>query len=289
MKKYLSAVLILCLLFAGVTRAENKTPSANHGSVATEFGGFVVPLPDYYEYADEMQEFRIYLSYDSKGAIGSMILFKYADITQIDGYEMMNGIMFEIAKTELLDTVAKTFFSNSERVSTTALTVPDLHAAMGNYKEGGTAFSVAIIYDEPGKEMLFLCSFVSATASYSRYSADLKEMLEGITLKGAVPSPKITVTNGVSREVKAFWDEYEAFVDEYIGFMEDYAKNPYDLSLLTKLYDYIGRLTELEKKGDAYTDSKQYSGADLAYSLEVSARVLKKLSGAIGDVYGSLF
>ena len=287
MKKYLSAVLILCLLFAGVTRAENKTPSANHGSVATEFGGFVVPLPDYYEYADiGLGELKTYVCVEKNGSDGAVLIIS---AWKNDELKQLTGVLFELYKTELLDQLAEKFDEDAKKISTQTLTIPKLSAVAADYKTDKSLFRLAMAFEETEKELLMLFCSSTPTVSYGGYYRDFNEMLEGITLKGAAPTPKMTVTNGVSPEVKAFWDEYEAFVDEYIGFMEDYAKNPYDLSLLTKLYDYIGRLTELEKKGDAYTDSKQYSGADLAYSLEVSARVLKKLSGAIGDVYGSLF
>lgn len=81
----------------------------------------------------------------------------------------------------------------------------------------------------------------------------------------------------VSKEVKEFWDSYEAFVDEYIGFMEDYKKNPTDLSLLSKYSKLFSRLSDFEKKANKYSDPSVYSGADLVYSLEVVARIEKKL------------
>lgn len=298
MKKCLSVMLILCLLFAGFTAAEIKAPSENHGSVNTEFGGFIVPVPDYYEYYKDVSNdtFQVYVGMEENMSNGAVLVFLHSDSTRTDVFELTNGALFEQIKLKLLDELVAAIDDEARRISTQTLTIPNMLAQTAYYMSGEALFCAAALYNESGKEMLFTLFGPTGAVAYDGYYTDYNEMLEGISLKGAAPAPKITVKEGgsqaaspaVSPEVKEFWDSYEAFVDEYIDFMEAYAKNPSDLSLLSKLYDYIGRLTELEKKGDAYTDAKQYSGADLAYSLEVSARVLQKLSGALGDFYGSL-
>lgn len=260
MKKCLIAVLVLCLLFSGFTRIENKTPNAFHGSEETTFGGFTVPVPDYYESAGDGT-----YEYSEDGWGSSAIL-----VIRTDEAASMKAQDFE----NVLDSMVV----KKERTAYEEVTLAGCQAAMADYAgKNGESIRAALLFDKNGRELLFLGCLVESSASYKGYFDDYMTMLGGISLGGTQAAPKASGKGGVSPEVKEFWDAYEAFVDEYVTFM----KNPYDLSLLTKLSSYMSKLEELEKKADAYTDSSRCSDADLAYSLEVYARVMQKLASVL--------
>lgn len=80
----------------------------------------------------------------------------------------------------------------------------------------------------------------------------------------------------LSPEFKEAMDSYEAFFDEYYAFMKKFknAKNPSDL--LSDYNDYVARYSEMMEKMTALKE--ELSSDELAYYLEVSARITKKLS-----------
>lgn len=82
----------------------------------------------------------------------------------------------------------------------------------------------------------------------------------------------------LSPEFKEAMDSYEAFIDEYCVFMKKYknAKDPSDL--LSDYTEYMAQYSEMMKKMNALKE--ELSSDELAYYLEVSARITKKLSEA---------
>lgn len=81
---------------------------------------------------------------------------------------------------------------------------------------------------------------------------------------------------GIRPEFKEAMDAYEAFYDEYCAFMEDYMKNPTDLSLLGKYAGMLAKVEEMDKKFDAWDESKM-SNEELKYYLEVNTRIQKRM------------
>ena len=94
------------------------------------------------------------------------------------------------------------------------------------------------------------------------------------------------VESVVDPDFKAFMDEYEAIMNEYCDFMVKY-QSADSTTMITMLADYTRMLDEYNEyaqKLDAY-DPNTMSDADLAYYLEVTARVEQRLletSSAIG-------
>lgn len=85
-----------------------------------------------------------------------------------------------------------------------------------------------------------------------------------------------TKTDKLSPEFKEAMDSYEKFFDKYCAFMKKYknAKDP--SSLFTEYTDYMAQYSEMMEKMDAL--KTELSSDELAYYLEVSARITKKLS-----------
>lgn len=98
------------------------------------------------------------------------------------------------------------------------------------------------------------------------------------------PEPEPALPESAIRpEVKEFLDSYEAFMDEYVAFMQSYMSGDLNtmMSMLGSYYDFLERYDDFTDTIDAI-DEDELTTAELAYYLDVTARVSKKLLGAIG-------
>lgn len=82
---------------------------------------------------------------------------------------------------------------------------------------------------------------------------------------------------GLRSDFKEAMDSYEAFMDEYVAFMKKYNANPSDLSLLMEYATFMGEYAEFVEDFSKW-ESEDMNDAELAYYLEVQARVTKKLA-----------
>ncbi len=80
----------------------------------------------------------------------------------------------------------------------------------------------------------------------------------------------------IDPDFKAAMDSYEAFMDEYVAFMKKYKENPTDLSLLSDYADYMSKYAEFVEAFEKW-ENEDLNAAELAYYIEVQARVSKKL------------
>lgn len=85
-----------------------------------------------------------------------------------------------------------------------------------------------------------------------------------------------TKTNELGSEFKAAMDSYENFIDEYVDFMKKYTANPTDLSILTDYSDYMSKYSDFVTKFEKW-ENEDLNTAELAYYVDVQARVSKKL------------
>lgn len=76
---------------------------------------------------------------------------------------------------------------------------------------------------------------------------------------------------------KAMMDSYEAFFDEYIAFVQRYSDGGEPISMLNDYLDWYSRYMDyLVKLAEA--EDEAVTTADVAYYIEVNARILKKLA-----------
>ena len=80
----------------------------------------------------------------------------------------------------------------------------------------------------------------------------------------------------ISPEFKKTMDDYEAWFDHYCEVMKKYQENPSDLELLTEMSDLIAEETTMLEQMENM-DESEMNNAELAYYLEVTARIEKKL------------
>jgi len=85
-----------------------------------------------------------------------------------------------------------------------------------------------------------------------------------------------TVDAEIDPDFKAAMDSYEAFFDEYVAIMKKYKANPTDLSILTDYATYMGQYADMMQKFEAW-ENEDLNTAELAYYIDVQARITKKL------------
>ena len=80
----------------------------------------------------------------------------------------------------------------------------------------------------------------------------------------------------LSPEFKKTMDDYEAWFDHYCEVMKRYQEDPSDLELLSEMTDLLTEeATMLEEMENM--DQSEMNTAELAYYIEVTARIEKKL------------
>lgn len=126
------------------------------------------------------------------------------------------------------------------------------------------------------------------------FGEDESEDLDGETTEAETAAPTEAPTEAPSTEApteaqketglrsdfKEAMDSYEAFMDEYVAFMKKYKANPSDLSLLMEYATFMEEYAEFVEDFEKW-DSEDLNDAELAYYLEVNARVTKKLAEII--------
>ena len=80
----------------------------------------------------------------------------------------------------------------------------------------------------------------------------------------------------ISPEFKKTMDDYEAWFDHYCEVMKKYQENPSDLGLLSEMTELLSEETTMLEQLENMDESEMNS-AELAYYLEVTARIQKKL------------
>ena len=72
-----------------------------------------------------------------------------------------------------------------------------------------------------------------------------------------------------------------ATMDEYVAFMKKYSDNPSDVGLLADYTKYMSKYADMVEKFDKW-ESEDLNDAELAYYIDVQARVSKKLLEVAG-------
>ena len=80
----------------------------------------------------------------------------------------------------------------------------------------------------------------------------------------------------LSPEFKKTMDDYEAWFDHYCEVMKKYKENPTDLNLMSEVTDLLSEETTMLEQMENMDESEMNS-AELAYYIEVTARIEKKL------------
>ena len=107
-----------------------------------------------------------------------------------------------------------------------------------------------------------------------------KHASETATTETAVetqPTPETPATDGIRPELRDALAEYEAFFDSYCEFMKKYADSKDAVSMLSDYATFLSRYSEMMDKMDKL-GKEEMNQQELAYYLEVTARIQKKLA-----------
>jgi len=85
-----------------------------------------------------------------------------------------------------------------------------------------------------------------------------------------------TDTGVLSPEFKKTMDDYEAWFDHYCEVMKKYQENPSDMELLSEMGTLIAEEEKMLKQMESMDESEMNS-VELAYYIDVTARIQKKL------------
>lgn len=91
----------------------------------------------------------------------------------------------------------------------------------------------------------------------------------------------VELVDGMRKDFKDAMDSYETFMDGYVAFMKKYNDNPNDPSLLIDYLDYMSKYADMVDKFDRW-ESENLNNTELAYYIDVQARVSKKLLEVAG-------
>lgn len=80
----------------------------------------------------------------------------------------------------------------------------------------------------------------------------------------------------LSPDFKKTMDDYEAWFDHYCEVMKKYEENPSDLELLSEMTELLSEETAMLDEMENM-DQSEMNEAELAYYIEVTARIEKKL------------
>ena len=72
-------------------------------------------------------------------------------------------------------------------------------------------------------------------------------------------------------------DAYEAFYQEYCDFLKNFDEDSADLTILTKYYQLIDELEEMDESFEEWED-EDLNDEELQYYLDVNSRVLQMLA-----------
>ena len=105
-----------------------------------------------------------------------------------------------------------------------------------------------------------------------------KEIVEAASEESESSEPDTSESDSeeLSPEFKKTMDDYEAWFDHYCEVMKKYNENPSDMELLSEMTDLIAEETKMLEQMENM-DQSEMNKAELAYYIEVTARIEKKL------------
>ena len=263
---------------------EDPRPQRNGFNQSTNLnvraGDYIISVPSYWEYeqtGDKSEDlFQRYAETNGKSA---MIQINSKTNTK-------NPITFEELNSEkesIINAFLKSLDNDSAKCTNSGLY--ESNNIKGIYfdftltmRETGVQGITVIFPSEKDKKLIFIVLMVSENTEY-RYDEDFYKMLDSI--KKSEDTAQTSVPLGIRPKVKEAIDSYEAFYDEYIAFMKKYqsADSSDLLGMMTDYLNMIEKESEMADKMDALEDDM--NDAELEYYLEVTTRVMQKMSGII--------
>lgn len=136
---------------------------------------------------------------------------------------------------------------------------------------------VELLYNEPLHTILVVI-FMQRDDSAADYLPDFEKVIGSAQMieASASESGSGSDTGLLSPEFKKTMDDYEAWFDHYCEVMKKYQENPSDIELLSEMTSLVTEETTMLEQMENM-DESEMNTAELAYYIEVTARIEKKL------------
>ena len=240
-----------------------------------EFAGLLLSTPEYFE-RNESSQTDENITFSIKGESSNVVLnYKQESFSGDSEYfsKSRESIIAQYLKAIGQNGKYTFIAKDTEDISFAGLSAIELHTSVDSPETNESATGITVIAHDPEAAALTYLQFLQTNAASFDYTSDIEKII--LTAEQAPASPK-PESNGVTPEVKEFYDSYEAVMDEYVDFMKDYDAN--DLTQAMKLLSLTAKISEFEEKSAAYEESGELSDADSAYASEVLLRVSAKMA-----------
>lgn len=275
MKKYIAITVMLMLMLGLTACGGSDTPESVREDMAgfdsetnevIEIGGYSFEIPDYYVLNEELSGET---NTDYKVADGEAVIRFAADNESAGSKEEFDSIYDDYVEGAISG-------------------VSDDAKADGNdftCEVNGSPCSgrVELLYSEPIHTLVAVI-FLQQDASTADYLPDFEKVIDSAKLIETDTAESSSDDKDsddsdsalLSPEFKKTMDDYEAWFDHYCEVMKKYQENPSDLELLSEMTDLLSEETAMLEQMENM-DESEMNTAELAYYIEVTARIEKKL------------
>lgn len=312
MKKFIAVttMLILILTLAGCgkekTASQEKSARTPEGYTTIEEGGLNFRMPDYFGepemtgnirnyYAERGDGLSVFQIYSSDGTLSDEN-FEDESRTVYDSY--VSGMKSSDSITDFQDGQSEDVTLNNGlrcRRFTYSFKVSDIQCSsvltMISNSGANKVIMASITQSEQSEydyidvytEMMDTCEIIGGESDSSAVGDALKDGSSGSENADQKDDSSDAGSDAeadsglISPEFKKTMDDYEAWFDHYCEVMKKYKENPSDLELISEMTELLSEETEMLDQMDKM-DQSEMSNAELAYYLEVTARIQRKLA-----------
>ena len=146
-------------------------------------------------------------------------------------------------------------------------------------KQGGTVeCCMGYILDDETTPVTLIAENINEGGDYGTQEFEVSKASDSD--EASPNESSVSGSNGdnseLSADFKKTMDDYEAWFDHYCEVMSKYKENPTDMELMSEMTDLLTEETEMLEQMESMNQSEMNS-AELAYYVEVTARIEKKL------------
>lgn len=254
-------------------------------------GNYIIPIPDYYEENSSEKYNADYIGYAETSKKVAMITIS----SLTDDSDPVTFKTLYNDRDNLISMIEN--WSNDDMsykvISYDTYTTAEFKGIIFNFnfidKESNLEGTGKYLVFPSKKDSKWIYISLSTTNNTEYcYDDDFERMISAIekrrkntiTEKEPTSTPKseepISVSNDIRPEFKEALDSYEDFFDKYCEIIKLYSENPSDMDLLKKYTEYMGKYATVMQKMNSLDDG-ELSEAELAYYMEVTTRITKKL------------
>lgn len=275
MKKLIAVTVVLMLVLGLTACGGSDTPESVREDMAgfdsetnevIEIGGYSFEIPDYYVLNEELSGET---NTDYRIADGEAVI-RFA----MDDESAGSKAEFDSVRDDYVEGVMSGISEDTKSDGN------DFTCEVNGSPCSGR---VELLYNEPIHTLVAVI-FMQQDASAADYLPDFEKVIDSAKLIETDSAESSSDDNAsgdsdsalLSPEFKKTMDDYEAWFDHYCEVMKKYEENPSDLELLSEMTDLLTEETAMLEQMENM-DQSEMNTAELAYYIEVTARIEKKL------------